>query len=62
MLSMRQLIGTPGPVIERGECHFVYLPSGELRECDGLADGERQLDDWWQQRGGERDEPCNGRE
>jgi hypothetical protein len=45
MLSMRQLIGTPGPVIERGECHFVYLPSGELRECDGLADGERILDE-----------------
>jgi hypothetical protein len=63
MLTMHQFIGTPGPVIERGECHFVYLPSGELRECDGLADGSRQIDDWWQQRGGERDEPnCNGRE
>jgi hypothetical protein len=59
MLSMRQLIG---PVIDHGECHFVYLPSGELRECDGLEDGMDQIDDWWQQRGGERDEPCNGRE
>jgi hypothetical protein len=62
MLSFRSFIGTPGPVIDDGQCHYVYLPSGELRECDGLADGEAMLDDYWQQHGGERDEPCNGRE
>jgi hypothetical protein len=63
MLTFRAFIGTPGPVIERGECHWVCLPSGELRECDGLADGSKQIDDYWELRGGERDEPnCNGRE
>jgi hypothetical protein len=60
MLTLQQFIA--GPVIERGKCHYVYLPSGELRECDGLADGMDQIDDYWQQRGGERDEPlCEGR-
>jgi hypothetical protein len=56
MLSLREFIGPAptirvgGPIIRNGDCELVQLPSGELRECNGLQDADRIWEEWEQGR------------